>query len=413
MKIVLLAGGKGTRLWPATTDNIPKQFLKIFDNSTMIQKIYDQLCKIYNKNDIYISTNKEYKKQIKKILKSFNNFIIEPNSNGTYSAILNISAYFKFKDRLIKEESICILPIDLNVDLDFFEIINEANNKVKKNKKICLIGVTPTFPSEQYGYIIHSGNVVKEFKEKPNKVQALELMSQNALWNTGIVITNLGKLYAHLDKYKFKDYNDFIKRYMEINKGSFDVNVLEKEKKLLVVNSKSKWCDIGLWENLAPILSNKDIYNTDIINLENKKIINDGINNAIIINSKEGLKLIKKKNNIDIKSWGLYEELEIIDDNIKINKINILSGRNTSYKFNTDINLDLFIKSGEGEIIIDGKIEKMYSNKKISIQKNQKYAIKSNNTLEIIIIEYGGVKNNIQEIIESDWEKIMKGGNSL
>ena len=59
MKIVLLAGGKGTRLWPATTNDIPKQFLRIFDNNTMIEKIYNQLCNIYDKEDIYISTNNE------------------------------------------------------------------------------------------------------------------------------------------------------------------------------------------------------------------------------------------------------------------------------------------------------------------------------------------------------------------
>lgn len=407
MKIVLLAGGKGTRLWPATTNDIPKQFLRIFDNNTMIEKIYNQLCNIYDKEDIYISTNNEYKKSIKKIITNFNNFIIEPNSNGTYSAILNISAYFKYKEKVKNNEAICILPIDLNVNPDFFEIINEAAIKINNTNSICLIGVTPTFPSEHYGYIIHNNSEVKEFREKPNKIEALELMTQNALWNTGIVVTNLGKLYTHLNKYKFNNYEDFIDRYMEITKGSFDVNVLEKEKKLLVANSKCKWSDIGLWENLAPILSNNDAYNTNIINFEDKKIINEGIINAIIINSNEGLKLIKKKNNITIKNWGICEELSNIYD-IKINKINIMSNKNTECQFNSNIGLDLFIKSGNGEIIVDGKIKSICKDEKIYIGKGQKYAIKANSALEIIEIQFGELINNYNKIEESEWEKIIK-----
>lgn len=202
IKIVLLAGGKGTRLWPISTDDMPKQFLKIYGDDTMIEKIYNDLCSLYNKEDIYIATNDEYRLYLEQILPSFANYIIEPKSNGTYSAVLNIAAHLKYKDNINETEMISILPIDSYVNKDFFNVFEMVEEKYKDTSSICLIGIKPNCISTQYGYIVHHMDKVLNFKEKPDYDEAFDLVNSGALWNSGIFIASLCKLFSLIKNIK-------------------------------------------------------------------------------------------------------------------------------------------------------------------------------------------------------------------
>ena len=411
MKIVLLAGGKGKRLWPASTDEIPKQFLKIYGNDTMIEKTYNDLCSLYDKNDIYIATNREYQKILEKLLPGFDNYIIEPKSRGTYSAVLNIGAYLKYEKNVLDDELICIIPIDSNVEKDFFKIFKDVEKKYNEYPSICLVGIKPNSVSCGYGYIVHDEEKVISFKEKPNYEEALKLINKGALWNSGIFMVRLTKLSSLIEKYNIKDYKEFIYKFLDIPRGSFDIKVLEKEKELFVITSDYEWSDIGVWNNLSSLISESDDYNTNIINYENKKIINDGVKNIILINSGNGIRILNKNNdNFCLKRWGSYEILNNYsgESSIKIKKLNFLPQKNISYQYHNNRNEEWFILNGIGEVIIDGVKKEVKSGDKISIKIGEKHSIRSFTNLEVIEIQYGSVCEEEDIIrLEDDWNIII------
>lgn len=298
MKIVLLSGGKGKRLWPLSTDDMPKQFIPIFDNySSMLKKTYDLNLKKNKKEDIYVATGYEYEEKIKVELFNFDNFIFEPAYIGTFGAILNVAVYLSENKNISLDEIVSIVPIDHDVDENFYNILFDAQNKILNDEcSICLIGIEPSFPSCQYGYIIENNGVVESFCEKPNVEKAKSILLQKALWNSGIVVFRLRKIIEIAKNYCLYDtYNDFYNKYQLLPHSSFDKEVLEKEKNIAVVRSSLRWNDLGTWEILAYKMSKPDEYNTNIINFENKKIVNEGVEDAIIINTVNGIKIIKKQ----------------------------------------------------------------------------------------------------------------------
>lgn len=417
MKIVLLSGGKGKRLWPLSTDSIPKQFIPLFnDNFSMLTKTYNSILQYNNTDNIYIATGRGYKNEVLNQINGFNNFIIEPAYIGTFGAILNIAVYLSEIKKVSKDEIISVVPIDHDVDKEFYKILTLVEEKMKKTKNnICLVGIKPTFPSIHYGYILSSNNHVISFKEKPDIETATKLIANGALWNSGIINFRLEKIIEIAKKnLDYSSYDQFLNNYNLLPHQSFEYEVLEKEKNLLIVSSDSYWDDLGTWDRLSTKISNPDEFNTNIINFEDKKIINEGIENAIIINTINGLKLVSKNNNNKIfRQWGYYEVLNSFDNDfihIIIKKIMILDNRNIGYQYHNYSSKELFILSGSGEMVINGKYSKINTGDVIKITKSVRYSIRSIDTLEIIEVQYGDKKIDEEDVVrlEYDWNTILK-----
>ena len=415
MKIVLLSGGKGKRLWPVSTDKVPKQFIKVFsDASSMLSKTYNLVLKKSNKEDIYIATGREYGEDVKKELNDFSNFIFEPAYIGTFGAILNVAAFLEENSSL--DEIISIVPIDHNVGDNFYDNLYRAEELLKNStSNICLIGIKPTFPSEQYGYILHENNKVLSFAEKPNEDTAINLIHEDALWNSGIVVFKLKGIVELAKKYfDYKNYEDFLNNYSNLPHNSFDKEVLEKTKDISIIKCDDSWNDIGTWEVLAPIISKPDKYNTNIINFEDKEIVNDGVRDAIIINSPNGLKIIPKdRKEIIHRIWGYYEilnEFKFNEVNIKIKRLTILPNKNISYQYHHNRGENWYILDGDGEVIIDNKLMKANEGDIFSIGKEKKHSIRALSKLTILEVQYGPVKHSETDIvrIETEWDKILE-----
>lgn len=357
MKIILICGGKGKRLWPLSTESTPKQFIPLYDNSeSMLLKTYQEVTSLFNKKDIYIATIKQYKKEIKKEIKHFNNIIIEPDYIGTLGAVFNIAIYLKEEKKIDENEVIAILPIDHDADVNFYKNLYKANEIINKGiSDLCLIGIKPTFPSIHYGYINSENGLVTSFKEKPNIEEATKLLANNALWNTGINIFKLKKVIDVSKNYlNYQNYKDFKKNYHNLPHTSFEYEVLEKEKNISVISSNSSWNDLGTWDRLALKLSPADEFNTSIINYEDKKIINEGVKNVILVNTSHGIKLLNKTvNDTKFYSWGYIKHLNTYNNNettFTTNQITIF--KDNIYKANKSS--EYFISSGK--CLINNKI---------------------------------------------------------
>ncbi len=334
---LIMAGGKGTRFWPKSTEEKPKQFLNLIEERTMLQMTVDRVKKIIPIEKIFIVTCSKYTKlveeQIPKLPKK--NIIVEPIGRNTAPCILLASLYIK---QIYEDAIITVLPSDhiISKEEDFCEVLNDANQYLKQNTDaIVTIGIKPDRPETAYGYIKTTKDIVKinnnqmikveRFEEKPDLEKAQKyLESKEYLWNAGMFIFNVNYILKELEKncnYTYQilqqlpniydeNYQKILNEtYAECENISIDYAVMEKSNNIYVIPSDFGWDDIGNWQSiqryLAPddydniIKGNAKVYNSrnNIIYAGDKKIILQDIENIFCIESNDII-IIGKKNNI-------------------------------------------------------------------------------------------------------------------
>lgn len=415
MRVVLMCGGKGKRLWPLSTDNVPKQFVECFYNnnkkSSMLKNTYRKI-KNYNV-PTYISTQHEYSEISISQTDNSVQIISEPFSHDTFAAVLNIAVYLNLVKQINDDEIIALLPVDHETNKEFYQhIFNGEKILMREKGDFCLVGIKPTYPSTQYGYIKYNEMYVKQFIEKPNEENAIKLISSGAVWNSGILIFRLGAVIDIAKKYiNFSNYEEFINNYGNLPKNSFDYEILEKQKGIYITVCDDKWSDLGSWNSLYQKISSPDSYNTNIIDTENQTIKNYGVENAIIINTANGIALYNKYDESKIiRKWGYYQILKEFESNgkaIKIKYLKIFKDNNISYQKHYYRDETWIIINGVGEIILDGYKKQIKQGDICYIKSEQKHAIKAIDTLEIIEIQSGEktIEDDIERM-EYDWEKI-------
>lgn len=322
---LIMAGGKGTRFWPKSTEDKPKQFLNLVGSKTMIQETFERINRKIPSTQIFVVTCQKYKKLVMEQLPylSEKNIILEPVGRNTASCILLASIYIK---QIFNNATIAVFPSDhiiSNVD-EFINILDTANNYVEANKKaIVTIGIKPNRPETGYGYIKCSGekdylnnmNIIKveKFVEKPNLETAKTYLDEgNYLWNAGMFIFDCDFMIGELKKNLEKSYNLLINLptinsenyYIELEKAyeqceaiSIDYAVMEKSNDIYVIPSEFGWDDIGTWKSLQRyikpdaasniIKGNVKTYNSsnNVIYAGNKKVMLIDIDNIFLIES--------------------------------------------------------------------------------------------------------------------------------
>ena len=192
---LIMAGGKGTRFWPKSTENMPKQFLDLIDKKTMIQLTYERLLKIIPSERIFVITGEKYKEIVEKQLDTLpnRNIIIEPTGRNTAPCILLACMYIK---QIYKNASIAVVPSDHAIanNNEFCKILQRAKDYVENENEnaIVTIGITPNRAETGYGYIKYEKNneeviKVERFVEKPNLETAKKYLEDRKLsmecWN--------------------------------------------------------------------------------------------------------------------------------------------------------------------------------------------------------------------------------------
>ena len=324
---VILAGGKGRRLWPCSREDMPKQFLDFFGvGRTQLQQTFDRFARLLPKDNIIICTNREYapivREQLPDLLEE--NLMVEPVNRGTAPSVA--WADMRICRRNIRA-NVVITPSDQFVmnEEAFESNMMEAFDFVENHNQLLTMGVQPTRPEPGYGYIqkgeptddpdIYS---VKSFTEKPERDFAQIFMdSGEFLWNTGLIFANarylndcfrrlfpdvLGRFDKHMANFTIEQEMAFVnEHYPAYPNLSIDQGVLERCDDVCVMRCDFGWADLGTWHAIYECMSKAK---GDNVIIDSEVFTEDSHNNVIklpkgrlgVINGLDGYIIAEKDN---------------------------------------------------------------------------------------------------------------------
>lgn len=333
---LIMAGGKGTRFWPLSTEEKPKQFLSLLGNETMLQMTYNRINKLVPKERIFISTGLKYKDLVFEQLKGISqeNIIIEPESRNTSACICLSSLYIKKK---FDNCNVIVLPSDhlIKNENEFIDTISYANQfLIENNTGIVTFGIKPNRPETGYGYInskfnnVNKISKVNSFVEKPDYSTALKYISDgNYYWNSGIFVWNVNVILNLIKKFlnntyevlspildlSFDECENFInKNYRLTEDISIDYGVMEKYDNIFVIEGKFGWDDVGSWssvdrygekDNNGNVLNSSGVLmkSSNNIVLTKKKILLNNVDDLIVVETDDCILVSSKEHAQDIK----------------------------------------------------------------------------------------------------------------
>ncbi|MBQ7736568.1 MAG: mannose-1-phosphate guanylyltransferase [Oscillospiraceae bacterium] len=289
MIIILLSGGSGKRLWPLSSETMPKQFIKWFTNAeaereSLLQRIYRQITTVSPGADVLIAASKLQIPEIRDQLGDKVTICVEPSRKDTFPAIVLAASYLFYERRIPSDEVVAVCPVDPYVENTYYESVFSMEALVKADTAaLTLMGVEPTGPSEKFGYILPAQkepvSPVRAFVEKPDQASAQRYIAEGALWNAGVFAFRLGYILEKAHRViDFTDYSDLYDRYDSLPGISFDFAVAEKETSIQVLRYSGAWRDIGSWESLSEVVEQKAI---------GKAVLDENCRNVSIVNHLE------------------------------------------------------------------------------------------------------------------------------
>ncbi|WP_315112812.1 mannose-1-phosphate guanylyltransferase [Clostridium intestinale] len=338
---LIMAGGKGTRFWPLSTEEKPKQFLKLVGDETMIQMTVNRIKPIIPLERIFICTGEKYIDLVKDQLPDLSdrNIILEPEGRNTAPCIALSSLYI---NRFYEDSTMVVLPSDhlINDEKNFIKIIKNSENFLSSEKQaIVTLGMKPDRAETGYGYIKSAQNKilvneddfikVEKFVEKPNLQLAQSyLESGDYLWNGGMFLwktkhiidlikvhlSNTYEVLKEVENISIEKLKNYInENYKNTDNISIDYAILEKSDNIYVVPADIGWDDIGNWgayERYNPKDEHKNIKSGEVSFVDSKKNIAITLGKKIVLYGVEDLFLVEKDDYILITSKNKLEELK-------------------------------------------------------------------------------------------------------
>ncbi|RZJ51441.1 MAG: mannose-1-phosphate guanylyltransferase [Chryseobacterium sp.] len=318
---VILSGGVGSRLWPLSRKQHPKQFLKLFSGKSLFEltaerneNVVDELMVVGNTDHIEWST------QLLKDIALPQTFIVETAARNTAAAIAFAALAVDADDILI------ITPSDhLIQNQDAYEKAIKDAVDLAKQDFVVTFGVVPSKPETGYGYIEYEGKDVLSFREKPNTETAQEFLERGTfLWNSGMFCFKAGVLLDELKLYQPEVYEQCVATWqksenkvldaeasLQIPSISIDYAVMERSKRIKVVPAHFRWNDLGSFESLYDYLRT----NGHAVDDNGNMIIGTdiftafvGMKNCILVHTADAIMILQKEKSQDVKK--IYNQLE-------------------------------------------------------------------------------------------------------
>lgn len=445
MKIILLSGGSGKRLWPLSNNARSKQFLPVLESpdgrpESMVQRVLRQIREAGLEENITIATNASQKDIIINQLGDGIDIVAEPERRDTFPAIALACEHLSKDLGCPADETVIVMPCDPYTTEGYFKVIGAMADAVEADAaELVLMGITPTYPSPKYGYIVPEASdkgkavmKVRRFTEKPSIEKAGELLEEGALWNGGVFAFKLGYLTAIAEKYlKKESFIEYSRNYGAFPKISFDYEVAEKARSVAVLPFTGEWKDLGTWNTLSEELNHCTIgnvvlgklnSNTHVVNELGIPIFCDGLKDIVVAGSPDGILVCAKKNSETLKDyvdkfehrpmyeerrWGTYRVIDRAEypGSFKTltKSLTIKAGKSISYQVHHHRDEVWTIVNGEGFLALDGNLRKVGRGEVIHIKAEQFHAIKALEDLTLIEVQMGDMLVE-EDIDRYPWE---------
>jgi len=435
MKVVILCGGSGTRLWPVSRSLFPKQFVKLFDNASLFQHTLERnnfknasYSIVINQEQYFLGLDQWEELKIKKDI----HFILEPAGRNTAPAIALAALASD------PEEILLVVPSDHTIqDQRAYEQVVAQAEELAKNDKLVTFGIKPTYPETGYGYIEASGLEVTSFKEKPDqKTAEAYIKAGNFFWNSGMFCFKAKTYLEELKKYSPDIYEaslvcfnnarkeNLLRLNMEdmkaIRSESIDYAVMEKSQNVNVVPSDIGWSDLGSFDSLYDALPKDNDGNTkansaihlgsknNLVISHNRLISTIDIEDLMIVDTQDALVIAKKGSTQKVKDlvaevkkinpemanvhttahrpWGTYT---VLDDTpgYKVKQITVYPGAKLSLQYHHHRSEHWIVVKGIATVTVGEETFDLQTNQSTYIPKEAKHRLANNQKDELIIIE--------------------------
>lgn len=336
---VIMAGGGGTRFWPLSRKERPKQLLNISGKDIMLNETICRMDDIVERKNVFIVTNESQQCLMKDMIVEgvpFENILTEPVARNTSPCVLYAASV------LMKQQGdgiMCVFPADHHVANipEYQRTLRKAIQAAEETGKIVTIGITPTYPATGYGYInrtakeeLEGAYQVRKFVEKPNLNAAEKYLREGTyLWNSGVFIWKISTILKAFQKHLPKMYQQMqeiveaigtpqeqeaLKRvYPELESISVDYGILEKTADVLVLEGDFGWSDVGSLDAMNTFHkedSDGSILLGDVLAINSKNCIVKGdeklialvgMENTVVVETKDALLICNKDSAQDVK----------------------------------------------------------------------------------------------------------------
>ena len=445
---IILSGGSGTRLWPLSRKDRPKQFLQLYGSHSMLQETILRLSGIENIDRPIIVCNENHRFLVAQQCHDIGiepNIILEPNGRNTAPAITvaAIQSTREFEDGIL-----LVLSADHKIeDIEGFHHAIAIAKKTALEKKLVIFGVKPTGPNKGYGYIKYSGidnelSKVERFVEKPNSENANKyFISNEYLWNSGMFMFTSECLLDELKKFNLEMYSksleaieksskdlDFIrldeKSFNSCPSDSIDYALMEKSDNVFVLPVDIGWSDLGTFESLRDSKDkdiNGNIFEGDVISFNTnntfirsseKLVATFGVSNMTIINTKDALfvsgnsqsenaqdivKVLRESQRSEhihhrkvYRPWGWFDSVDV-GENYQVKKLHVNPRSKLSLQKHSKRDEHWVVVNGQATVTKDDNTIVLESGDSVYIPRETKHSIEnlSNNDLVLIEVQSG------------------------
>jgi mannose-1-phosphate guanylyltransferase/mannose-6-phosphate isomerase len=446
MKALILAGGSGTRLWPLSRKNYPKQFLKLGNKGSLLQDTVERLLRVFSDDDIVVMTNNEYKFHVISDLNaSFgkpstsHKIILEPVGRNTGPAIALGIKYCIEKLGCGEDEVIFICPADhiIRPPEKFVEYIKRAEEIARKNF-IVTFGIKPTRPETGYGYIKaqgmeqSAGDVsyfkAEKFTEKPDLETAGQYINEgNYYWNSGMFAFSIGTMMEEFRRNAPEiremlemGLDEMIANFDRMPDISIDYAVAERSDRIVVLPLDIYWNDIGSWDSLYDVADKDEMGNVkigDVIGIDtkdtlimaNKRLVSTiGLEDCLIIDTDDAVLIAKKGETQKVREivtrlteakrkeasdhmttyrpWGSYTILEEAE-RYKIKRIVVNPAARLSLQMHYHRSEHWVVVRGAAKVTIGDKEFVIHENESVYVPKSTLHRLENPGRVPLEIIE--------------------------
>lgn len=437
---VILSGGSGTRLWPVSRQQIPKQFCTIFEKplQTLTLQRSLRLGKPWIVTSQTLRTLTELNLQENKATGV--QVVYEPFGKNTAPAIAVLCKLLTLQNH--SEEIVGIFPSDhLIAKEDIFLKVVEFASTVAKGNKVVTLGITPSYPETGYGYIqtqeksfkeqnnLQAFSVIK-FHEKPSLEKAKSFLAQGSFsWNAGIFVFKVSHMVSLFEKHQPEmwklisllkaDCTNLEEIYSQLQSISIDYAIMEKlsDRELTCIPAEFGWSDVGSWDAVASLEKGHDILNVQsqnnfVFGDEDKHYSMIGLEDILVVDTKDALLLMKKGQSQDVRHvvealtqqksklvkehayeyrpWGYFEILKD-SANFKSKVIRVNPRAQISYQSHSKREEHWTITAGAGEVVLNDQVIPVKVGSHIHIPQGAKHRIRNNTDqmLEFVEVQLG------------------------